>query len=481
MHKVIVIGAGTAGCIVAARLLENPNNAVLLVEEGPDQNLNNGPLSSLDFSDILGDASRFYTDLSATKVETASPLPYLRGRGIGGSAAVNAMLALPGLPGDYNRWASELGCSDWSWERVRPWFDKLKSDLTVSDRSSANSISLALFGAAADLGIRDDIDTFTPENGAGFLWRNANEQGRFSSYERYLLPVRGHKNLSIRSDSRVLSLIFKQETVVGVRLESGEEIPADDVIVCAGVFETPALLLRSGLPHPGIGKNLQDHPAVCLNLSLHPEYRDIDRPGRPAIDAVLRLSSSRGYGDIHLLPCQGGLYSEVTGVDGAISAGLMTVTSVGEVALNPDNPSGRPVVTERMLSTAEDLQAMTEAVSYALQVLETPSFKRIIKDVFIDSVGTPLSVLQGASDFQDWLMGSVGDYFHACGTARMGPREDPNAVVAEDGQVHGIRNLRVIDASIMPAVPSANTHLPTAMIAERLSAKMNDVLREQNK
>jgi choline dehydrogenase/5-(hydroxymethyl)furfural/furfural oxidase len=157
---------------------------------------------------------------------------------------------------------------------------------------------------------------------------------------------------------------------------------------------------------------------------------------------------------------------------GLIMAALMKVTSTGELELNPDNPLAPPVVRERMLSTEHDRAAMREGIRYLERVIEAPAFQRIIEKAFIDEKGTEFSALQDEDAFEAWLQNYVGDYFHACGTVRMGRADDPSAVVDQSGRIYGIPHVRVIDASIMPDVPSANTNLPTAMIAERLSASM---------
>jgi choline dehydrogenase-like flavoprotein len=473
MRRVIVVGAGTAGCIVAARLSQDAGTDVLLLEAGADTPLDSGPagLTSVNWLDALAERSAFYPNLFVTKLEGTEPKLYQRGTGVGGSAAVNAMLALPGLPADYDRWANAFGCDEWSWSEVQPWFEQLKADLVVSSDEETTPIDRALLGAAASLGLRNDVDTFLPDDGSGLLWRNATSQGRFSSRERYLEPARNRANLSIRASSQVDRLIVSDGAVEGVRLRDSSELLADEVILCAGVFETPAILLRSGLTHPGIGQNLQDHPAASVYFTLKPEYRQMNTSA-PCIGAVMRLSSSTGAGDIHLLPLHGTLLNGEQPDHGLIMAALMKVSSIGELALNPSDPYAPPLVHERMLSTEQDRVAMREAIGYLERVLEAPGFQEIVEETFIDEHGTALSALQDPVFFDSWLQTYVGDYFHACGTARMGLAGDPAAVVDQQGRVHGLAGVRIIDASIMPDVPSANTHLPTAMIAEKITWRM---------
>ena len=206
-------------------------------------------------------------------------------------------------------------------------------------------------------------------------------------------------------------------------------------------------------------------------LSLKPPFQQ-PRAASPCIGAVLRLSSTVGAGDIHLLPLHGSFGETVIPHHGVIMAAVMAVTSTGQVRLNPGDPLGPPVVEENMLATAHDRTAMRDAVRALEQVVLSEPVRAITESAFIDAQGTPLAALRDEQTYQRWLRNSLGDYFHATSTARMGAPDDPGAVVDQQGRVHGLRNLRVIDASIMPEVPSANTHLPVVMVAERLSAAM---------
>lgn len=472
MRRVIVVGAGTAGCIVAARLSQDPLTSVVLVESGPDRRDDDAPgLASRNWIDALAVHDAFYPNLFASKLEGTEPKLYHRGTGVGGSASVNAMLALPGLPADYDRWATDFGCDDWSWAKVEPWFAELKADLVVSTEDELTPVDRALLDAAAAIGLPGNVDTYFPDDGAGLLWRNADSRRRFSSRERYLEPARDRENLKVMTLSRVDRLTVEERRITGIRLCDGTEMGADEVILCAGVFETPAILLRSGLTHPGIGRNLQDHPAASVYFTLKPEFRQT-KATSPCIGAVMRLSSSMGAGDIHLLPLHGTLMGGAEPDHGLIMAALMKVTSHGQVTLNPDDRFAPPVVHERMLSTDHDRAAMREAIGYLERVLASPSFDRIIERAFIDEHGTEFSALHDDDVLERWLRNYVGDYFHACGTARMGPAHQPDAVVDQQGRIHGLEGGRIIDASIMPDVPSANTHLPTAMIAEKICSRM---------
>ena len=190
-RRVVVVGAGSAGCLVAARLSEEPHLRVVLLEDGPDHSTEivDAKLSSWNWLDALEATEAFVPDLMARRHVTDLPRQYRRGRGLGGTALLNAMIAMPGLPADYDRWASEFGLPDWSWKEVGPVFTKLKHDLMVAPHASLTPLDNALLSAAPELGLANDADLLGADDGAGRLWLNAVQGRRHSSRERYLKPA----------------------------------------------------------------------------------------------------------------------------------------------------------------------------------------------------------------------------------------------------------------------------------------------------
>jgi choline dehydrogenase/5-(hydroxymethyl)furfural/furfural oxidase len=218
-----------------------------------------------------------------------------------------------------------------------------------------------------------------------------------------------------------------------------------------------------------LGRNLRDHSAASIRVLLKPEYKSNDM-SVPCINVVLRTSSSVAQDDIHLLPMHGSMDGGAT--DALVMAAVMTVRSEGSVALDPANPTGHPVIDLHMLTGPGDRTVMREAVQLMVEVLQGPGFAEIVDRIVLDEEGTSVEALRDEAVLDDWIRRKLGDYFHACGTCRMGRADDPAAVVDLDGALLGRSGVHVIDASVMPDVPAANTHWPTAMVAERLTARL---------
>ena len=458
-RRVVVIGAGSAGSTVARRLLDAGRD-VVLVEAGPDvvEGVPSG-LVSPSFFDALGEPGRTWSELVARRVAGQEERFYARGRGVGGSSAVNAMIGLWGEADDYDRWERDHGCEGWSWSDVRPVFTRLPIPLRTPRPDEIGPIGRAV----ADIGRAATWVEHVGPGAVGPLGRDIGrcrltqhpDGRRASAFDVYVEPVREHDGLSIRADVVVDRLLFSGGRAEGVGLADGSVIDADAVVVAAGAIETPRLLQRSGIENPAIGRGLQDHAAATFTVAV----RESVEPSSLAVGVVGRFSSGLAPADLQILPIDH-LGPETPGL-AVVNVALMNVHSRGRV----DATS----VDFDMLSDDRDMEALVRGVSEVRRWFDDGPLRNVVAAVFVDDQGTRLEDLgDDHRSLRDWIRRVTGDYVHAAGSCTMGRRGE--SVVDSRGKSWDRSGLWIADASIMPRLPRANTHLPTVMVAERVAA-----------
>ena len=499
MTDIIVVGAGSAGCAIAARASENPNLSVLLIEAGPDYpTLTDTPADLRNGHNNSYRAHDWGFKHIPTAPRQAQPVPFPRGRVVGGSSAVNTCIALRGMPEDYDEWA-ELGNPAWAWDQVLPAFRRLERDLDYPDRDfhgDSGPISIrryptaellpahqAFLQVADDLGYPSCADANDP-NGWGAGPQPMNKLGRLrvSCAVGYLAPARLRDNLEIAAEQLVRRLLIEGGRCVGVELEDVEgvvsERRAELVVLAAGALLSPGILLRSGIGGraavaalgvdavcdlPGVGQNLCDHPAISVVASVRdPGLIDFDSP---IIQTILRYtcegSDKRNDLQIEQLSFVGRA-SDPPSI--GIAAVLEYQYGRGELRLPDANPHSAPIVEQRFCEDERDAKRLARGLRDAIEFTRRGALADLI-----DEVRYPRDATQRSdAELIELCQRYAGSGYHPCGTIKMGPSQDAMAVVDQRGRVRGVDGLVVGDASIMPFVPRANTNLTSIMIGEKI-------------
>ena len=524
----VVIGAGSAGCVLANRLSEDPGVTVCLLEAGgtdksPFIHIPAGLLK------VVFDPKINWKYVSAPQSQLNNRQIYIpRGKTLGGTSSINGMVYMRGHRLDYDEWR-DFGNAGWGWDDVLPYFKKAENNedftddplhgtggpLNVKFLGKVNGSHATLFEAIESLQYKKIDDFNGPDQEGWALNQTTTKDGRrFSTARAYLEPAKDRKNLTIVTDAPVSRIVVENGRAVGVDYRQEREtvrVKANrEVLLSAGAIVSPKILMQSGIGDPmqlkqhgievvrealGVGANLQDHSAATVQYmtkSIVPYGISLPNLPNLAWQVLKYVTARKGLFASNLIESGGFLKTEreldrpdiqlvfvpghrvppkilVYGHGYALTAVLLRPKSTGQVRLASADPTANPIIDPQFFTSDDDLEVMLKGLKEARRIMAMPQF-----DKYRGHEIAPGAKVEDDDQVRDYILNTSATIFHPVGTCKMGRADDPMAVVDERLRLHGVEGLRVVDASIMPRIVGGNTNAPTIMIGEKAA----DMIKE---